>query len=164
MAKLVNWHYFEAKIRGKKIPVFSSLDIKRLFKVSKVAADFLLHRYSKKNYITRIKRGLYILPDIFLPELFIANKLYEPSYISLETALSYWGVIPETVYEVKSITPQATKRFETMGKVFSYTKIKREAFSGYKLEKQKINFAKTMKYTSLFNNPRLFAIITRTLK
>src|SRR3989344_5083863 len=108
MAKLVNWHDFAAKIKGKKIPMFSSLDVRRLFGVSKIAADFLLYRYHKKKYITRIKRGLYTFPDVSVSELFIACKLCEPSYISLETALSYWGVIPETVYEITSITPKTT--------------------------------------------------------
>ena len=199
MVKQVNWHDFEAKIKDKKIPIFSSLDIRRLFGASKIASDLLLHRYSKKGYITRIKRGLYILLDTSISEFFIASKLYEPSYISLETALSYWGVIPETVYEITSVTPNATRRFETTGKIFSYTKIKKEAFAGYKIEKQgglgfyiadaekafvdlnymrmiknqkplsrfdkqKIGPMKTIKYASLFKNPKLTAIITRTLK
>jgi predicted transcriptional regulator of viral defense system len=66
----------------------------------------------------------------------VANKIYEPSYVSLEFALSYHGVIPEAVYEITSVTTKATRRFETLGKVFSYRKIKKAAFTGYAIQKQ----------------------------
>ncbi|MEK7211478.1 MAG: hypothetical protein AAB731_02510 [Patescibacteria group bacterium] len=136
MAKLVNWYNFERKIREKRLPIFSSLDIQRLFGVTKIAATFLAHRYAKKGFIVRIKRGLYTLSRPLPPELFVANKIYEPSYVSLEFALSYHRVIPETVYEITSVTPKATRRFETMGKIFSYHKIKKAAFTGYGIERQ----------------------------
>ncbi|MFA5103558.1 MAG: type IV toxin-antitoxin system AbiEi family antitoxin domain-containing protein [Candidatus Margulisiibacteriota bacterium] len=137
MAKLVNWYDFERKIKGKKLPLFSLVDIQRLFGVSKVAATFLLHRYLKKGAIVRVKRGLYSLPDTLPSELFLANKLYEPSYISLEFALSYHNIIPETVYEITSVTTKTTRQFEALGRVFSYRKIKKEAFAGYSIEQQK---------------------------
>ena len=84
-----------------------------------------------------MKRGLYVLPDALPPDVYIANKLYTPSYLSLEFALSYRGVIPETVYEITSVTPKATRRFETLGKIFSYRKIKKSAYTGYEIEKQR---------------------------
>ena len=135
MAKLVNWYNFDQKIKGK-LPFFSTIDVQRTFGVSKIAATFLLYRYNKSGFIARIKRGMYAFPDALPPELLLANKMYEPSYISLEFALSYHQVIPETVYEITSVTTKATRRFETMGKVFSYRKIKRDAFTGYTVEKQ----------------------------
>lgn len=137
MAKLVNWYEFNKKMKDKKILLFSELDIRRIFGVSKVAANFLLHRYGKKGYIMRIKRGLYVFSDNLPPELFIANKMYEPSYVSLEFALSYHGVIPENVYKITSITTKARRKFEKMGKIYSYRQIKRAAFTGYLTEKQK---------------------------
>ena len=137
MAKLVNWYSFEHKIKEKKLLVFSLIDVQRLFGVSRVAATFLLYRYLKKGAIARVKRGLYSFPDALPSELFLANKLYEPSYISLEFALSYHGVIPETAYGITSVTTKASRRFETLGKIFSYRKIKKEAYGGYIIEKQR---------------------------
>jgi len=137
MAKLVNWHNFNKQIKEKKIPLFSSIDICRLFGSSKVAASFLLHRYTKKGFIVRVKQGIYAFPDALPSDLYIANKLYEPSYVSLEFALSYHGVIPENVYEITSVTPKSTRRFETLGKIYSYRRIKKQAFTGYTTEKQK---------------------------
>lgn len=80
---------------------------------------------------------MYALADNLPPELFVAGKFYEPSYVSREFALSYHRVIPETVYEITSVTPKATRRFEKLGKIYSYRKIKRSAFTGYTIEKQR---------------------------
>lgn len=137
MAKLVNWYEFNKKIKDKKILLFSTADVRALFGVSKVASSFLLHRYTAKGYVIRIKRGLYAFPDTLPPELFLANKIYEPSYVSLEFALSYHRLIPENVYEITSVTTKATRRFETLGKIYSYRRIKRDAFTGYTTDKQR---------------------------
>ncbi|MDO8482388.1 MAG: type IV toxin-antitoxin system AbiEi family antitoxin domain-containing protein [bacterium] len=131
MAKLVNWHSFEQKLKDKKVGLFTNLDVRRIFGVSKIAATFLLHRYAKNGFIIRLKRGLYTLTDAHLPDLYIANKLYEPSYVSLSFALSYHRVIPETVYEITSVTTKAPRRFETSGKLFSYRRLKENVFTGY---------------------------------
>ena len=137
MVKLVNQTIFASKIKGKKLFIFSAKDIRSLFGVSAVAASALLHRYKKQGFILQPKRGFYVFPDTLPPDLYVANKLYTPSYISLEFALSYHGIIPETVYEITSVTTKATRRFEALGKVFSYRKIKKVAYTGYEIQKQK---------------------------
>ena len=163
MAKLVNRTDFEAKIKAKKITLFSSRDVQALFGVSKVAATFLLYRYNKNKIIVRIKRSLYSFPDVLPPELYLANKLYSPSYISREFALSYHGIIPETVYEITSVTTKTKRQFETLGKIYSYRRIKKSAFTGYITEKQRgftfhiadaeKAFVDTLYYRVLFNKP-----------
>lgn len=137
MAKLVNWFEFNRKLKDKKVLLFSATDVRRLFGVSKVAAGFLLHRYAAKGYIVQVKRGLYAFPDALPPELFLANKIYEPSYVSLEFALSYHGIIPENVYEITSVTTKTTRRFEKLGKIYSYRHVKKNAFAGYMIAKEK---------------------------
>ncbi len=137
MAKLVNWYDFERNLKEKHLLLFSASDVRKVFPISSIATTFLLHRYSKKGFITRVKRGLYVFPDALPPDLYVANKLCEPSYVSLEFALSYHRVIPETVYEITSVTPKATCRFETLGKAFSYRRITKHAFTGYFIQKQK---------------------------
>lgn len=161
MAKLVNRADFAAILKAKKIALFSSRDVQAIFGVSKVAATFLLHRYAKGGSVVRVKRGLYSFPDALPPELYLANALYNPSYISREFALSYHGVIPETVYEITSVTTKPTRRFETTGKVYSYRRIKKSAFTGYIVEKQRgytfriadveKAFVDTLYYRALFN-------------
>ena len=137
MVKLVDQTIFAAKIKQKKLYIFSANDVRALFGVSAVAAIGLLHRYKKRGFIAQMKRGLYVFPDNLPPDVYIANKLYDPSYISLEFAMSYHRVIPETVYEITSITTKATRRFEKLGRIFSYRRVKQPAFTGYTTEKQK---------------------------
>lgn len=78
----------------------------------------------KKGYLISVKKGLYIPTEklnITPPELFlVANHLYGPSYISLESALSYWGFIPEKVSEITSVTTEISKIYKTKAGRFSY--------------------------------------------
>jgi len=137
MAKLVNWYLFESKLKEKGLVIFSPLDVRRIFGVSKVAATFLIHRYTKKGFTKRLKRGIYTLYDTSVPDIYLANKLYEPSYVSLEFALSFHRVIPETVYEITSVSTKPTRQFKALGKMFSYHRIKKEAFTGYAVYRQR---------------------------
>ena len=137
MAKLVNWAIFEKKLKEKKLLIFTPLDIRRIFGVSKVAASFLVHRYTQRGFLMRLKRGLYAIYDADIPDLYLANKLYEPSYVSLEFALSYHRIIPETIYEITSVTSKSTRRFIALGKAFTYRRIKKQAFTGYYIEHQR---------------------------
>ena len=79
----------------------------------------------KQQMLLQIKRGLYIAGprlSIATPEPFlIANHLYGPSYISLDTALSHWGLIPERVFEISSITTCKSNIFKSAIGRFSYT-------------------------------------------
>ena len=78
----------------------------------------------KNGQLTMLKKGMYIPGaklNIARPEPFlVANHLWGPSYVSLEAALSYWGLIPERVYEISSVTLKNTKTFTTEVGRFSY--------------------------------------------
>lgn len=78
----------------------------------------------KKGELSTLKKGLYIpglKMNIRRPEPFlVANHLWGPSYVSMETALSYWGFIPERVYEISSITLKTSKTYKTDIGKFSY--------------------------------------------
>lgn len=97
-----------------------------------------LHEWQKKGYIKKIIKGYYIFSDLECTEevLFeIANRIYPPSYISSEMALSYYHLIPESVYGVTSVSPRRTYQFQTPIAEFSYRSIKPELFFGYKIVK-----------------------------
>ena len=78
----------------------------------------------KQGILIPVKRGIYVPGpklSISKPEPFLlANHLLGPSYISFETALSYWNLIPERVYEVSSATSQNSKKYKTKVGRFSY--------------------------------------------
>ena len=78
----------------------------------------------KKGFLTPIKRGIFIpgpQTSVLAPEkLLLANHLWGPSYISSDSALSYWGMIPERVYETLSMTPHLAKVYKTPVGRFRY--------------------------------------------
>lgn len=76
-----------------------------------------LTRLLKSKALVRLKKGLYLLGNKFkhtpyCPEL-IANLIYGPSYVSLERALQIYGLIPEHVENITSVTAKASKEFRT---------------------------------------------------
>lgn len=83
--------------------------------------------------IIRLKRGLYVVDPkisrIPLSTELIANHLYAPSYVSMQTALRYYGLIPEAVYTTQSMTMKHSRNFNTPIGRFDYQMITREAFS-----------------------------------
>ncbi len=86
----------------------------------------------RSGKLLRIKKGLYVVsPTVtrvpLSPEL-IANHVYAPSYVSMHSALRYYGLIPEAVYNVQSMTVKHTRCFDTPLGRFNYTCISREAF------------------------------------
>jgi len=130
MSKL-NWRNFEETVVEKGLKLFSPRDVSLFFDVSQRAAQGFLSYNVKGGFIIKLKRGVYALKKNFPPDFLIANKLYEPSYVSLSTALSFHQLIPETVYSITSVTPKPTREIEVLGRTFSYSRIKKEAFTGY---------------------------------
>ncbi|MFW6257556.1 MAG: type IV toxin-antitoxin system AbiEi family antitoxin domain-containing protein [Prolixibacteraceae bacterium] len=91
-----------------------------------------IRKLEKAGKIIRLKKGLYIVsPEISnkaLSKELIANHLLGPSYISLETALSYYGLIPERVYITKSVTTKRTKKITTPLGMYEYLSIPNDYF------------------------------------
>ena len=82
-----------------------------------------IYEMVKAGKLIPLKRGLYQFrnPTGLLPEPFnIANILYGPSYVSAESALSYYGLIPEQVFTVASITTKKSVSFENEVGIFEY--------------------------------------------
>jgi hypothetical protein len=83
-----------------------------------------LQELQKSEDLIRLKKGFYILNPkktsrVYRPTA-VANLLYGPSYLSLEYALSHYGLIPERVEEMTSVTPAKNKVYQTKVGVFSY--------------------------------------------
>lgn len=86
----------------------------------------------KNGFIIRLKRGLYVVNPEYsgkpLSNELIANHLYAPSYISMSTALRYYGLIPEAVYVHQSMTVKHSRNFQTPVGNYDYKYITRDAF------------------------------------
>lgn len=87
----------------------------------------------KSGTIIRLKRGMYVVSPEESGKLLslelIANHLHGPSYVSMESALRHYGVIPESVYTVRSMTTKYAREFKNSLGKFEYTQCPKEYFS-----------------------------------
>ncbi len=127
----MNYIKLKATLQEKNLSTFSKFTLMTALNISEEAAISLLKRYKKKGYIKSPKRNIYFLADNPPSTFSLAYKIYAPSYISFETALSLYGIIPEVTYSVLSATTKATRDFPFDDTSFKYLKIKTEAFTGY---------------------------------
>ena len=111
--------------------IFTPKDLKVMFGVSQRAVAGFLNYNLKKGAFVRFRQGLYGLKNVYVNDYYLANLIYGPSYVSLETALTHYNLIPETVYAVTSVTPKPTREFKVLNRLFEYRKIKSQAYSGY---------------------------------
>lgn len=97
------------------------------------AYDAQLTLWQQNGLLERVKRGIYVFADrkkdVALEE--VSAFLYEPSYISLESALSVYGLIPEIVPAKTAVTTKATRTFSNAFGHFIYRNLKPELFFGY---------------------------------
>ncbi len=97
-----------------------------------------LSKWAKSGKLIELRKGYYLLPKKikkYPPHFYIANTIYFPSYISLQSALSFYGLIPEAVYSITSVSTRKTYEIKNKLGNFIYRQIKKELFFGYKLHK-----------------------------
>ena len=126
--------YVQQLLQGKGVRLFSTPDFQRVFGVSLRAAQEFIKDHCDDIFL-KIRNGLYALRAEMPEEEAIANRLYAPSYISFEYALCRYGIIPESVYTTTSATTRITREFIVSNKSFSYSRIKKQAYRGYRTEK-----------------------------
>ena len=125
---------------------FSAKDIADAFAISYDSAKVTCSRYASKGLIIRVKRNLYVSRNKWsnIPErdmFVITNMLQVPSYISLTTALAYYGVATQVQRNfIESVSVRKTKRFDVEDVVFNFSKIKKQYFN-YFLRKDNIFIA-----------------------
>lgn len=96
-----------------------------------------LGRWVKKGLLVKLRQGFYCFPEYLGQagyEFVVANRIYKPSYISLHSALAFYGLIPEGVVQVTSVTTRKTASFSNPFGVFSYKSVKSECLFGYEMK------------------------------
>lgn len=129
--KKINLNKVQQELLDRGIRLFSVLEFKQIFEVSYESAKKSIIRYVRNSYIIKAKKGLYFLKSNPPSDFELANRLYHPSYISLDTAMSYYGIIPETIYEITSVTTRPGRQFEVADLIYSFKHIKKDCFCGY---------------------------------
>ena len=96
-----------------------------------------LTRWVKKGYLIRLRQGYFAFSEYkSKPDypIYVANRIYAPSYISLHTALSFYGMIPEAVVQITSVTSLKTESFTNDFGEYSYKNVKENLMFGYELK------------------------------
>jgi predicted transcriptional regulator of viral defense system len=95
-----------------------------------------LSNWLRRGYLIRLRQGYYSFPeykDSSEFALYFANIIYKPSYVSLHTALSFYGIIPEAVPVITSVTTLKTISFSNAAGEYSYKNFKPALMFGYEL-------------------------------
>ena len=96
-----------------------------------------LTRWCRKGLLVKLRNQYYAFPEYRqVPDFsrYVANRIYMPSYISLHSALSFYGMIPEEVVQLTSVTTLKTAKFENAFGTFHYQNVKTPIFFGYEMK------------------------------
>ncbi|OGX47557.1 MAG: hypothetical protein A2306_10480 [Omnitrophica WOR_2 bacterium RIFOXYB2_FULL_38_16] len=99
-----------------------------------------LYEWQEKGHIVKIANNFYCMADADIDDDFLrsaAGKIYSPSYIGLESALSYYNFIPDAVFQTIAITTRRNRTMTTKIGDFNYRSIKNPLFFGYRLIESK---------------------------
>jgi len=125
----MNWNTFRKQMSG--LACFTT------YQVYAGQPDFdrnNFYRWTKAGYLVRLRQGLYTFPEYKdKPELatYFAGRIYGPSYISLHTALSFYGLIPEAVVQITSVTAVKTMSFTNAFGTYTYQSVRDDLMFGY---------------------------------
>ncbi len=95
-----------------------------------------LVEWQARGYLQRIVNRWYRFTETPVDEAllwFTANRIYQPAYLSLETAFSYHGLIPEGVYTLTSVSPRKTQEYHTPIGTFRYQHLLPRLYFGYEV-------------------------------
>jgi len=122
------------KLIGRQ-PWFDLATVVQLADEPRAQLQMQLYRWCRAGKLLPLRRGMYAFAEEYrrmsIEPAELANHIYSPSYLSLQWALSYYGLIPEKTVTFTSVTTRQTKRFENDFGMFSYRHLKPDVFFGY---------------------------------
>jgi len=126
--------YFQLRKKLTNYPIFKIEDVFKWFsKENRRTLIFQLSIWTKKGHLERLKRGIYKFSDYQIKDISVLANFFLPSYISCETALNYYGIIPDVSFATTSVTTTKTSTIKTKNYgLFIYHHIKQELFFGYR--------------------------------
>lgn len=125
--------YLDIKTKLSPLRIFTPQD---LYLVDPRFRQPTLSDWVKQGRVVQLRQNHYCFPDYQPTDTqiyFVANKLYSPSYVSLEMALNHYGIIPEVVQTVTSITTRKPLTFVTTLGTFGYQSVSEKLFWGYQV-------------------------------
>lgn len=124
-------------LKETKVKILSFSDLKKLLDIENDNTAYkIAEKLIGEKFLLRIKKGTYISTFNSPEDFELANALYVPSYISFESALSYYGILSQFPYSTTSVSPKKTKKITVEGKEYNYTQISRKLYWGFRREGQ----------------------------
>lgn len=119
-------------LKERNLSLFTLNDFSRIFGIKNTNTLYKkVERLKTKGIITQLVKGKYSFVLFPPSDYAVANFLYQPSYISCETALSFYGIITGFPYQITSVTPKRARNFVSENKEFDYSQISSRLFWGY---------------------------------
>lgn len=119
-------------LKQKGISLFTITDFSRIFSITnKNSLSKKIQSLEQKKIIRRLINGKYTLTISHVSDFKIAQFIILPSYVSLESALSFYGIMTGFSYTITSITTRITKTYIINEKEFTYSHIAPAQFWGY---------------------------------
>jgi len=124
-------------INKSGVKIVSLSDLMKLLDIEKDNTSYkIAEKLVAEKFLLRLKKGIY-LSSFNPPDSFeIANAIYTPSYISMESALNYYGILPQFPYSVTSVSPKKSKKVLLDEKEFEYVQINHKLYWGFRREGQ----------------------------
>jgi len=121
------------KIKSLDVKLLTSVEVGKMWKIKNANTAYkMLQRWEKNGLLKRIAKGKYLPADRNLNEFEIANLLVPSSYISFESALSFYGILSQFSYVITSATTAKSRELEIDNKDFEFTHILPTLFWGYR--------------------------------
>lgn len=136
MSTLLKWSQVQQLLQAKNLKFVTPQILSQLIPAKTHQIKHFFETQAIAGTLIRLKPGLYITQINPPSETEIANRLYSPSYISLEYALAFYGILPEMVYTITSLTTKPTRTFSPNHQVYLYRSIQKAAYTGYSLHEQ----------------------------
>lgn len=112
---------------------YTSSDLQKIFRLPRKSMLVTVSRMQKRGEIARIAKGYYQLADKPIRIERIATQLYQPSYISFESALSRFGAISQVPYRLTLVTINKPKKIVLSGQAVEYRRVKQDLLFGFEL-------------------------------
>lgn len=119
----------------KQWHIFGCFNIHQVYSWRPGFNRYNLNNWLKKGLLVRLRKEWYAFSDyLSVPNFseYVANRIYRPSYISLQYAMAHYGMIPEAVMQITSVTTLKTDSFINKFGEFYYQSVKNELMTGYK--------------------------------
>jgi len=125
------------KIYDSGLNLFDLKTLNDLLEIDKESSSFsVIKRLITSKVLLKIEKNKYLLKNAKIHDFILANFIYQPSYVSFESALNFYGILSQFPYEVANATSKKTKAKKIENRLFNYIHIKKDLFWGYEKKEE----------------------------